>query len=121
MTYSTNHIEPFTVRMVHLPEHKAGHSPDRACLFVEQDEDGWWFVVPYSRSKDRSCPELSLWPDGVGGRNSDGYLVPRLQGWVHPSRVRRFLGELDGRWEDVAVTDMRTHGSNYDVNEYGQL
>lgn len=114
-------INAFDMVMVYMPEYKAKHSPLRAVLVMEVADDGWLYVVPFSRTKDSLDVGITEWPAGVGGRDMNGFMVPRLHGWLHPSRVRRYLGEVDYDWEDIAVNDMRKFGPNYNVIEYGPV
>jgi hypothetical protein len=105
---------------VNLPEYKSKHTPDRCCVVIDVDyKNNEVTIVPFSRDKDREDTGLTVIPPGkegryldpqgvrnLGGRDSFGYVVPRLKGYCSIARLRGKLGTFNQHWINVIKKDL---------------
>lgn len=95
------------VVMVDMPEHGSTHTNGRACVVMGPvNKQGFVPMVPYSTHRDWRLPNLQVWPEGIGGRNLDGYLAPNMQGYVNPKRVYKVIGQLNTDWMEQVYEDL---------------
>jgi hypothetical protein len=95
--------------MVDLPEYSSDHLAGRSCVVMgEVDSNGYVPIVPFSTEEDWNHPGYSLYPKGVGGRNADGYLMIRQQGFAHISRIYSYKGHFSEMWIDRVYHDLES-------------
>lgn len=98
-----------SVVMIDLPEFQSDHTTGRSALILgSPDNNGYVPIVPFSTQEDWNHQGLNLYPSGIGGRDTDGYLMIAHQGYCHVSRIYRSLGRFTKRWIELAYDDLES-------------
>jgi hypothetical protein len=115
---------------VYLPEHEANHTPIRACVVIDTNYNhNELTILPFSRQIDVVDNDLTLIPQtyntdkvhnvlNFGGRDLDGYIVPRLAGYINPNRLVTKLGVFNMVTFDQIMTDYLMYQHKYQLVDY---